>query len=110
MVKETLEELVERFNEKSRTDEDFRRELEGLEKTVQFELDDGRVFHFILRDTLVDGVHEGSAADPEIRVMTDEATFRALVAGEMSAMRAYATKKLRLKASLQDLMTLRKFM
>jgi putative sterol carrier protein len=110
MVKELLEDLVEKFNERSRTDESFRKDLVGLRKTVQFELDDGQVYHFNLKDTLVDGVHEGAKEGAEIRVMTDEATFRALVNGEMSAMRAYATKKLKFKASLQDLMTLRKFM
>ncbi len=110
MVKELLEELVEKFNERSRSDEGFRKDLMGIRKTFQFELDDGRVYHFNLQDTLVDGVHEGAIEGADIRVMTDEATFRSLVNGEMSGMRAYATKKLRFKASLQDLMTLRKFM
>ena len=109
MVRELLEQTVERFNEKSRTDEKFRRELKGIRRTVQLELDDGRAYHFNLRDTLIDGVHDGKKEGAEILIITDAETFRDLVNGEMSPMRAYATKKIKFKASLHDMLMMRKF-
>lgn len=109
MVRELLEQTVEKFNEKSRTDEKFRRELKGLRKTVQLELDDGRAYHFNLRDTLIDGVHDGKKEGADILIFTDADTFRDIVNGEMSPMRAYATKKIKFKASLSDMLMMRKF-
>ncbi len=109
MVRELLEQTVENFNMKSRNDEKFRRELQGLRRTVQVEFDDGRVYHFNLKDTLIDGVHEGRKEGAEILIFTDEDTFRNIIMGEMSPMRAYATKKIKFKASLSDMLMMRKF-
>ena len=109
MVRELLEQIVEKFNERSRTDEKFRKELEGLHRTIQFHLTDNGSYHFLLKDTLVDGVHEGALAEADISIMTDEETFRGIISGELSPMRAYATKRIKFKASLQDMLTMRKF-
>lgn len=109
MVRELLEQVVETFNLKSRNDEKFRRELEGLRRTVQLEFDDGSAYHFNLKDTLIDGVHDGKKEGAEILVFTDVDTFSSIILGEMSPMRAYATKKIKFKASLSDMLMMRKF-
>ena len=109
MVRELLEQLVEKFNEKSRTDEKFKKELEGLERSIQLHLEDGRSFHFFLKDTLVDSVHDGGLEVADITISTDEETFRGIVSRDIHPMRAYATKRIKFKASLPDMLTMRKF-
>lgn len=109
MVRELLEQLVEKFNERSRSDEKFRKELEGLRRSIQLHFEDGRSYHFFLENTQVDQVHEGSLEEADITIRTDEETFRGILSGDIHPMRAYATKRIKFKASLQDMLTMRKF-
>ena len=108
MVKEVLEHIVVEFNKKVEQDQAFAKEAQEKNRTIQFLFDDGQSYHMELMGGHIEGVLDGPLDGADITIMTDEQTFRGLVAGDISAMRAYATKKLRLKASLQDLMTLRK--
>jgi hypothetical protein len=109
MVKELLEDAVEQFNKKSDSDPKFRDELQGKVRTIQFVLDDGRAWHFKLENSKVDGVHDGGLDGADINIWSDETTVRGIFAGEISPLRAYALKKIKFKANLQDLLTMRKF-
>jgi len=109
MVKELLEDAVAKFNEKASNDPKFAKELEGKNRTIQFILDDGRAWHFRLENAHVDGVHDGSLDGADISIMSDEETVRGIFDGSVSPMRAYALKRIRFKAQLQDLLTMRKF-
>jgi putative sterol carrier protein len=109
MVKQLLENAVEKFNEKSSGDPKFSKELEGKTRTIQFTLDDGQAWNFKLENAHIDGVNDGTIDGPDIAIMTDEETIRGIFDGSISPMRAYALKKIKFKASLQDLLTLRKF-
>ena len=109
MVKELLENIVNEFNRKVDDDPSFAKEARERDRTVLFRFDEGDTYNMALKDGRLEGVFEGPIEGADITVMTDADTFRGLVSGDISAMRAYATKKLRLKASIQDLMTLRKF-
>jgi len=109
MVKDLLQNAVDKFNRKSRDDPKFKEELAGKTRTIQFKLDDGQAWNFTLEDSHIDGVHDGSLEKADISIMTDEETIRGIFDGSISPMRAYALKKIKFKASLQDLLTLRKF-
>lgn len=108
MVRELLEDAVRQFNEKSEKDPKFREELQGKTRTIQFTLDDGRAWNFKLDEARIDGVHDGGLEVADISVFSDEETVRGIFDGTISPMRAYALKKIKFKASLQDLLTLRK--
>jgi putative sterol carrier protein len=109
MVKELLEDAVNKFNEKSQDDPKFREELMGKTRTIVFALDDGRAWNFKLDEAHIDGVHDGDLEETDIAIFSDEETIRGIFDGSISPMRAYALKKIKFKASLQDLLTLRKF-
>jgi putative sterol carrier protein len=109
MVKELLENAVNQFNEKSAGDPKFREDLQGKTRTIMFTLDDGQAWNFKLENAEIDGVHDGTLDNPDISIFTDEETIRGIFDGSISPMRAYALKKIKFKASLQDLLTLRKF-
>lgn len=47
---------------------------------------------------------------PDITIEMSNETFRALANGELSPLRAYALKKVKVKASLKDIMLLKKLL
>ena len=108
MVKELLENAVEQFNAKADSDPKFREEVEGKTRTIQLVLEDGRAWNFKMDNGHIDGVHDGPLEEADISVISDEETLKGIFEGSISAMRAYATKKIKFKASLQDLLALRK--
>lgn len=108
-MKDLLERTVEKFNEKARTDAKLQKELEGVERTVLVDLKDGPKYNFVLKDTRIGDVAEGAVESPDITIISDTTTMTALLKKEMGPMKAYATQKLKIKASLEDVIRLRKF-
>ncbi len=108
-MKEVLEKVIFKFNERTKIDEKLRNELMGIERKIQLELKDGAKFNFILKDAHVDGVNDGPIAMPDITIITDTVTLDALFKREMGPMKAIALQRLKVKASIEDMLRLRKF-
>jgi putative sterol carrier protein len=108
-VRELLEGLITKFNTKAAADPGLRSELGDLTKTVLIELKDGTKFHFTLKDGRVAALLDGGVENPDITISTDADTLGALIRREVGPFKAYATGKLRLKGSLDDLARFRKF-
>ncbi len=108
-MRELLEQAIEKFNGKAQTDAKLQRELEGIERKVAIDLKDGTMFHFVLKDKRIGPLGDGPIEAPEITIVGDAATLTALLRKEMGPMKAYATGKLKIKASLEDVLRLRKF-
>ena len=104
-----LEDLIRKFNARVASDPAFRSELGDINKTVLIELKDGAKYHFILQDQKVAGLVDGGVENADITISTDADTLGALIRREMGPFKAYATGKLRLKGSLEDLARFRKF-
>jgi len=110
MVEELLLAAIERFNRTAREDPKVMAEVGDKVRTVQVLLDDGRAWHFVMDRGHIDGLRQGGAPAAEITITSSDDVLRRVFSGEMSAMKAYALKKLQLKATLQDLLTIRKLM
>ncbi|HEV8595611.1 MAG TPA: SCP2 sterol-binding domain-containing protein [Thermoplasmata archaeon] len=108
-MRELIEQAVEKFNERARKDEKLGRELEGIERKVLVDLKDGPKFHFVLKDRQIGPVGEGAIEAPDVTIVSDSSTLSAVLRKEMGPMKAYATQKLKVKASLDDVLRLRKF-
>lgn len=108
-MKELLEKTVTRFNEKARTDEKLKSELAGIERKVLIDLKDGTMYNFLLKDAHVDSVLDGVVESPDITIIADRGTLEALFRREIGPMKAIALQKLKVKASIEDLLRLRKF-
>jgi putative sterol carrier protein len=109
MLEEHLNAAIGKFNKAVEEDPKLKAEVTGKVKTILLLIEDGPSYHFVLENGHIDGVLEGGIKDADVIVTSDMETMVGIFSGEVSALRAYALKKLRLKASLQDLMTLRKF-
>ncbi len=107
-IRPRLEEVVAKFNERAKTDENLRATLKDMERAIQLDISGEGSFHFFLKDYQIDGVKDGPTDDPQILVATDKTTLVSIIDGDTSAMSAYMKKKLKVKATMIDLLVLRK--
>jgi len=107
-MRDLLEAAVQKFNAKAQSDAKLQSELEGIERKVVIQCKDGPVFSFLLKDRQIGPVNDGALESPDVTIISDTATLTALLRKEMGPMKAYATQKLKIKASLDDVLRLRK--
>ncbi len=101
--------MIKKFNERIQTDEKLQAEMEGIERKIQIEISDGPKYYTILKDKRADELKEGEVDNPDIIITSDEATLRGLINKEISPIKAFlVTKQLKVKASLEDKLRLRK--
>ncbi|MFY9605373.1 MAG: SCP2 sterol-binding domain-containing protein [Thermoplasmata archaeon] len=109
MVEELLKETIARFNKKAAEDPNLRAELQNIRKTIQVEITDGELYNFVLENAHVSELNKGPAQNPDIRIIASKETIHQLRSGELRVMKAYATRRLQVKGSMEDLLRLRKF-
>lgn len=108
-MKDLLEGLVAKFNAKVDADPALREELGSIQRTVLIELKDGTKYHIVLKDQKLSRVQDGGVDGPDVAIVTDAETLRALVLREIGPWKAYAMGKIKLKGNLEDLARFRKF-
>lgn len=108
-MKDLLDGLVAKFNAKVDADPVLREELGGLERTVVIELKGGTKYHIVLKDQKLSRVQDGGVDRPDVAIVTDAETLRALVLREIGPWKAYAMGKIKLKGNIEDLARFRKF-
>ena len=108
-MRELLEKTVAKFNQLAMTDAKLREDLAGVERRILLDTKDGTRYHFILKDAHVDGVKDGPIDSPDITITADRATLEALFRKEIGPMKAIALQKLKVRASIEDMLRLRKF-
>jgi putative sterol carrier protein len=105
-----LSEQLAKFNERLSTDPKLQKEMEGIERKIQIDVTDGVSYYTILKDKHVSDLEEGAVENPDIVISSDEATLRGLINKEINPIKAFLiTKKLKIQASLEDKLRLRKF-
>jgi len=109
MVEQFLRESIDKFNKKSAEDPKLAKELEGVKRTVMIEVTDGESYNFVLENARVDRLAKGKIDNPDIKVTASTETFKQLQSGELRVMKAYAMRKVQVKAPLEDVLRLRKF-
>ena len=109
MVEQLLKGAIDKFNARVMEDPELAKELEGVSKVVQVEVEGGDWYHFTLRDGAVDGPHKGEIADPDVRIIASADTLTKLWTKELRVMKAVVTKQLRVKGSMEDLLRLKRF-
>jgi len=109
MIEEYLNEAIVEFNKKGETDPKLAKELQGIRRAVEVQVSDGDTYNFMLENAHVSGLQKGKIPNPDIVVIASSETFDLLWKRELRPMKALALKKLQVKASLADMLTLRKF-
>ena len=109
-VKEIIMNAIEKFNEKCKTDEKLRNELKDVIRKVNIEITDDKNYSFVLKNAMISGFDEGNLENPDMTIISDRETIYGLMKKEISVFKAYATGKIKIKASLMDLLRLREFL
>ncbi|MCL4314129.1 MAG: SCP2 sterol-binding domain-containing protein [Candidatus Thermoplasmatota archaeon] len=100
-MKDMLEDLRKRVNDRAATDEKFAKKLAGFNKTFLVAFDDRDFYNFRIEDGKVGEIAEGNApSDIEISVPSE--VFKKIISREIDPMSAYLEKKIKIKASLFD--------
>ncbi len=108
-MEELLRDLIERFNKRVEGDSRLRSELEGLERTIQISTGKSS-FYLNLKDCRIDGPEEGETQGAEVTIHADEDTLKGVLTGEIPPFKAMALRKLKIKASMEDAIRLRKLL
>ena len=107
-VRPQLEKAVAKFNDRAVSDPKFQETLKDMARMIQLDVSGDSTYHFHLKEYRIDGVRDGPAATPDVVVSTDKETLLGIFNGEVSPMAAYLKKKIRFKATLMDLLVLKK--
>lgn len=108
-MKDLLNEQLARFNERIKTDEKLQKEMEGIERKIQIEITDQGSYYTILKEKQAGELQDGIIDNPDIVITTDSETIKGLINKEISPIKAFlVTKQLKVKASLEDKLRLRK--
>jgi putative sterol carrier protein len=81
-------------------------DLTGFDRTVLLKIGDSDICLRIENSDII----RAEAEKPDITIEMSEQTFRALASGELSPLKAYALRKVRVKASMSDMMFLTKLL
>jgi putative sterol carrier protein len=103
-----LTQAIDKFNCRAKSDDKLKAQLADMDRRILIEFHDCDPCHMHLKDLEIGDFADGNMDPVEIKVVTDQATMKALLKGEVNAMKAYATGKIKFKASLTDLLTLKK--
>ncbi|MDN5357936.1 MAG: hypothetical protein PWR17_1105 [Candidatus Methanomethylophilaceae archaeon] len=106
---EQIQDLVDKFNKKSDDDEKLRKELAHLDKTFMIDLGK-ESYSMKLQNSRITGFKAEAMDNSDIIVISTPENLQAMIDGELRPMKAYITKKIKIKGNLQDLMFLKKFL
>jgi putative sterol carrier protein len=109
-MKDTIQGLIDRFNEKAEKDEEFRNYWKDKTRSISVAFTDGGEFSFHLKGARLCDLKPEGLADANIKITTDTETFNAIIEKRMGAMKAFALRKVQVKASLEDMLAIRKLL
>ncbi len=103
-----LKEAIEKYKIKIEADEELKKDLIELVRKVSIDTTDNEGFSFILDKGEVLDFKRGIIEDAEITIHATTADFKLLFTGELKPMKAWATKRLKFDASMEDVMRVKK--
>ncbi|HII99958.1 MAG: hypothetical protein PWQ88_989 [Candidatus Methanomethylophilaceae archaeon] len=104
---ETLNSLVNMFNNKIGKDERLHSELLGINKVINLDLGE-EAYSFKLENGEAHSLTPGLIDNADVTISSDPETLRGLIERKIRPMKAYAQRKFRIKGEIEDLLKLRK--
>ncbi|UCE36871.1 MAG: SCP2 sterol-binding domain-containing protein [Thermoplasmata archaeon] len=109
-MEEVLKEWLNKAKKKMEEDEKLKEEIKDFDGVFLLDVTDGESYHVAINKGDVGELTKGEVDDPRLTVTADTATLTALMSGELSPMKAFALRKIKLKGSFEDIIRLRKFL
>jgi len=107
-IKQILKEKVSKFNARIKDDPKFSGVIEGKERSICISVSDGGNYTTNLKDMHLDPFVESDNTDNDLVVTASSDVLLALIKKEMSPIKAYMTGELKVKASLTDMLLLKR--
>ncbi len=108
--KEVLEDMIQKFKKKMDDDESIKKKMEKFQRDILVDFESGNRYNFEVDGHEVSSIEKGSIEDPDITLSSSVETLRDLLDGEIGAMQAYASNKIKVDASLTDMMKFKKLL
>jgi len=106
-MRPTIQEMIDKFHRKMESDENVRKEVEPIHKTINIDL--GSEFYSMVLDKAeISEFKEELREAVDITLITTPEHLQALIDGDLRPMKAYLTGKIKVKGKLQDVMHLKK--
>jgi len=107
-IKQVLEKKVSEFNTKVKDEPKFSNVIEGKERSICICVSDGDNYITNLKDMHLDDFIESKDTNKDLVITASSEVLLALINKEMSPIKAYMTGELKVKASLTDMLLLKK--
>ncbi len=108
--KEVLEKLVQKFKKKIDEDDSVKKKMKDFQRDIQVDFDSGNQYNMSLEEAEISEIREGPIEDSDITLATDVGTLEDLLEEEIGAMQAYASNKIKVDASLTDMLKFKKLL
>lgn len=110
MVEEEYIVMINKLRENFLTDK-AKKTFRKWNKTMAFDFTDlNKTFYFNIEAGTPNEVIEGIPEKANVKIITDSVTWVGIMKGEIGGMKAYTSKKLKVKGSMPDLLKLQKLM
>jgi len=106
-MRPTIEEMIGKFRQRMESDENARKEVEPIHKTINIDLG-SEFYSMVLDNAEIKEFKEELTDGVDITLITTPEHLQALIDGDLRPMRAYLTGKIKVKGKLQDVMHLKK--
>ena len=101
---------IDKYKAKIEADEELKKDLLTLVRKVSIDTTDNEGFSFILDKGEILEFKRGTIEGSEITIHATTADFKLLFTGELKPMKAWATKRLKFDASMEDVMRVKKLL
>jgi putative sterol carrier protein len=110
MVEEEYITMINKLRENFLTDK-AKKTFRKWNKTMAFDFTDlNKTFYFNIEAGKPNEIIEGIPEKANVKIITDSVTWVGIMKGEIGGMKAYTSKKLKVKGSMPDLLKLQKLM
>jgi putative sterol carrier protein len=103
-VQEAVKRMEAGFWRRYEANPDLRRKLDGKTRVIQLAVPDGDSYWFLIENGRLSKIEQGSLEAADATVTANKADLLAVFNGEMKAMQAYLTGRVKVKASFADLL------
>ncbi len=105
--REILGNMISKFEKTVEEKDGIEDKLEGFKRDISISFNDDGNFHFSIDETEMGEIKEGSNDDADIKITTDTETLTSLLNKDMKPMEAYARKKIKVDASIMDMLKIK---
>jgi len=105
--RKVLEHMVDKFETKIENDEKLKEKVKDYNRKILIDFKEGDFYNIEFKSGEIDEINKGTIDDADITIKTSPETLNELLEGNIGAMEAYAKKKIKIDASLTDMLKIK---